>query len=253
MQSRHRSSSRLANTPSSAGAVIAIVIAMATASCGDGDDEPPTAVELSTMLMTAATFDDIVDDGPWNLNVPPDQPDAASGIVSEEMQELLPQMDLCPAASDEARAEAESLRWTAYRQLDLDVTDPIELPDDRSGHLVFVQEYLTADDEPDTDRTFELLSSGMQACLGDIAAGEEGPGTVTELATPSIGDERYGIMMVIGEAGGWAEWRIHQVLVREETVLALFSIVDIRADTAPLFSSDVLDEMFTRMADALDP
>lgn len=191
-----RAGIRTTNCPSSAGAVIAIVIATLTAGCTSDDPEPPTAVELAGMLIDTQTFTGVLDEasaGSWTLNVPPDQPQIASGIVTEEMRELLPEIELCPAATDEARESAGSLRWTAYRQLDLTGTDPIGPPGDRSG-----------------------------------------------------------ILMIIEEAGAWAEWRIHQVLVRDGPILALFNIVDIRADAAPLFGDDDLDSMLRLMADRLD-
>ena len=241
----------------SSAAVVAIVLATLTAGCGE-DVEPPTAVELAGMLITPETFadvlaDDVVaGDDPWTMNVPTDQPGLASGVVPDEALEFLPRLELCPDAGDEAIAAAEAVRWSAFRQLDLDVADPIEPPNDRTGHLVFVQEYLTTDEVDVIEQRYDLLSAGLAACLGDIAAGEEGPGSVTEMAVPDLGDERYGVLMVIEEAGAWAEWRLHQVIVREGPILALLSIADIRADTEPLFSDDDLDRMFELMADRID-
>ncbi|MFZ8997855.1 MAG: hypothetical protein ACO3D0_05725 [Ilumatobacteraceae bacterium] len=241
----------------SSAAVVAIVLATLAAGCGE-DVEPPTAVELAGMLITPETFadvlaDDVVaGDDPWTMNVPTDQPGLASGVVPDEALEFLPRLELCPDAGDEAIAAAEAVRWSAFRQLDLDVADPIEPPNDRTGHLVFVQEYLTTDEVDVIEQRYDLLSAGLAACLGDIAAGEEGPGSVTEMAVPDLGDERYGVLMVIEEAGAWAEWRLHQVLVREGPILALLSIADIRADTEPLFSDDDLDRMFELMADRID-
>ncbi|MGA1073744.1 MAG: hypothetical protein ACO307_01275 [Ilumatobacteraceae bacterium] len=241
----------------SSAAVVAIVLATLAAGCGE-DVEPPTAVELAGMLITPETFadvlaDDVVaGDDPWTMNVPIDQPGLASGVVPDEALEFLPRLELCPDAGDEAIAAAEAVRWSAFRQLDLDVADPIEPPNDRTGHLVFVQEYLTTDEVDVIEQRYDLLSAGLAACLGDIAAGEEGPGSVTEMAVPDLGDERYGVLMVIEEAGAWAEWRLHQVLVREGPILALLSIADIRADTEPWFSDDDLDRMFELMADRID-
>ncbi|MEY2958034.1 MAG: hypothetical protein RLZZ01_602 [Actinomycetota bacterium] len=247
----------VSSSTTTAASVVAIVLATATAGCAD-EARPPTAVDLAGMLVSTDTFagvlaaDLVTGDDPWTVNVPDDQPGLASGVVPDEALEYLPRLELCPAADDEAIAAAEAVRWMAFRQLDLDVADAIEPPGDRTGHLVFVQEYLTTDDLDVIERRYDLLSAGLAACLGDIAAGEEGPGMVTEMAVPDLGDERYGVLMVIEEAGAWAEWRLHQVLVRDGPILALFSIVDIRADTEPLFSDDDLDRMFELMADRID-
>jgi hypothetical protein len=43
-----------------------------------------------------------------------------------------------------ARSARGRTDWMAARQIDLAVDDPIEPPDDRTGHLVFVQQFLTS-------------------------------------------------------------------------------------------------------------
>ena len=214
-----------------------VIILTALAVTGCGADDPPTAEQLAERLITVDTFD-----GDWTDNAPPE---AADGLVPEEFQEMLPRMDLCDAASDASRAAVLDQRWAAFRQLDLDVEDPIRPPDDRTGHLVFVQEFLTSGPASDLEATFGLLRDGMVACLGDIPAGEEGPGFAVEMIVPDIGDERYGVLTTIEEAGGWAEWRLHSVMVRDGDVLAVIVITDIRADSEPYYSIDDVGEMVT--------
>ena len=208
--------------------------------CGEEDVTVPTAEELSEHLIAVDTYD-----GEWSVNVPPDAPDVESGVIPEEFRELLPSIELCDLATDASRDAADGLRWQAYRQLDFAVDDPIEPPGDRSGHMIFVQEFLLAGEPDEIETTFELIRAGMEACLGDIPAGEEGPGTAEAMPLPDVGDDRYGVLTVIAEQGDWAEWRLHSALVREGPVLALFDIVDIRADVEPYYTVDDVGEMVT--------
>jgi hypothetical protein len=93
---------------------------------------------------------------------------------------------------------------------------------------------------------------GLEACLGEIPAGEEGPGRSEVLVLPDIGDDRWGMTTVLGEAGGWAEWRIHTGFVRDGAVLAVITIVDIRADTEPYDTLDEVGDMIATAAGLLD-
>jgi hypothetical protein len=206
--------------------------------CGSDSSEVtvPTAEELATALVTTDDFE-----GEWTVNAgPDDSPVALSGVIPDDQRELLPTIELCDTASPESQAAAEELRWMAFRQLDLAVDDPIEPPADRTGHMVFVQEFLTSGDPAEIEATFDLLRDGMQACLGDIPAGEEGPGTAEEMALPDVGDDRYGVLMTIEEAGGGGEWRLHNALVRQGAVLMYMDVVDIRVGEGvePYYSID---------------
>jgi hypothetical protein len=67
----------------------------------------------------------------------------------------------------------------------------------------------------------------MQACQGEIPAGEEGPGKAEPMTIPDVGDGRYGDLTTIGEAGGGAYWLLHRCLVRKGPVLMDLQVVDI--------------------------
>ena len=221
---------------------------MGGVACGDGDDEVvvPTAEDLAEDLIDVNTFD-----GDWTVNVPPDVDDAESGIVTDEMREMLPSLDLCDEATDESRSAADSVEWMAFRQIDLQVDDPIEPPDDRSGNMVFVQEFLTAGEPDEIEELFELLRDGTEACLGEIPAGEEGPGVSEEIELPDIGDDRFGALSVFTEADDWAEWRIHGGLIRDDAVLAMITIIDIRADAEPYYTVDQAGDMMATAVELL--
>ena len=229
-------------------AVAALVLG--AASCGSDDTAatPPTAEELAATLVTVDDYE-----GDWTVNAGPDDSiDMSTGVVPDEMQDLLPRLDFCDEASDESRAAAEEVQWQAFRQLDLTVEDPIR-PPDREGHMVSVQQYLTAADPAEIEATFDVLRDGMEACLGDIAAGEEGPGTAVEMTIPEVGDDRYGVLLTFEEAGGWAEWRLHPALVRQGPVLMSMQVMDIRAGegVGPYYSVEEVGAMFQTAVDRL--
>lgn len=210
-----------------------------TAGCGSDAAEVtiPTPEALAASLVTPQDFE-----GEWTINEGPSEGSEppSSGVITDEQRDMLPTFELCAQASAESRAAMEDLRWTAFRQLDLTVEDPIQPPNDRTGHLVFVQELLSAGEPDEIETTFGLLRDGMQACLGDIPVGEEGPGTAEVMALPDVGDDRYGVLVTIEEAGGGGQWRLHNALVRQDTVLMLVDVVDIRVGEGvePYFSLD---------------
>lgn len=213
--------------------------------CGSDEVTVPTADELAADLVDAGTYD-----GSWNVSVP-DGESAIDGVVTAEMLEMLPRMDLCEAAGAEARALVGELPWMAFRQIDLAVDDPIDPPADRTGHMVSVQEFLISGEPDELAATFTTLRDGATACLGEIPAGEEGPGFAEELALPAVGDDRYGALMTIDEAGGWAEWRLHVALVRDGAVLMWLTILDIRAGVDPFYTVDEIGRMVETAVDLL--
>lgn len=229
--------------------VLAATSALSMAGCGGGTSGSavPTAEQLASSLVTADDHD-----GEWTVNSAPDDPAMPpSGVVSPEQQDMLPALEMCGAAGARSRAAADGLRWKAFRQLDLTEDDPIAPPGDRTGHMIFVQEFLTSGESAEIERTFGLLRDGMKACLGDIPAGEEGPGTAKAMTVPGVGDDRYGVLMTVQEAGGWAEWRLHNTLVRQGAVLMLMDVVEIRAGVAPHYSVDEVGTFVTTAVDKL--
>ncbi len=221
------------------------------ASCGgDGAESAiPTAEQLASSLVVVGDYP-----GEWTVNTPPDASEAgASGVITDEERAMLPQLELCPAASAESQAVAGSVRWMAFRQLDLSVDDPIEPPDDMTGHMVFAQEFLSSADPAEIEATFGLLRDGLKACLGDIPAEEEGPGQATEMPIPGVGDDRYGVLLTIEEAGGGAQWMLHNAVVRKGAVLALIQVIDIRAGDGvePLFTVDDIGAIIQTAVDKL--
>jgi hypothetical protein len=220
-----------------------VIAALAGGACGGGDDTEsvPTADELAAVLLAP----DDLGEG-WSVSVPDDDVDVdLSGVVTDEMRDLLPRFELCPDASDEAQAAATGLDWDAFMQLELETGDPIQPPDDRTGHMIFLQEYLLADDATTTTETFDLLRDGLEACLGEIEAGEEGPGYADTMDVPDLGDDSYGVLTTVEEAGGWAEWRLHQVVVRDGPVLMSVVVTDIRAGDGvePYFTIDAVGDI----------
>jgi hypothetical protein len=229
--------------------VLGLAAATVLAGCGDDQETPPTAKQLAAQLVTVDSFD-----GDWTINAGPDDgTDMTSGVIPEDQRDMLPTVELCDAASPEAQDAAESLTWMAFRQLDLNEDDPIDPPNDRTGHMVFVQQFLTSGDADELATTIELLRSGSEACFGPIAATEEGPGQAEAMPIPEVGDARFGVLTTIEEAGGWAEWRLHNAFVLDNDVLMSFLVVDIRAggDVEPYYSTDDIDTMTSIAADTM--
>lgn len=229
--------------------VLGLAAVSVLAGCGDDQDAPPTAEQLAAQLVTVDSFD-----GDWTINAGPDDgTDMTSGVIPEDQRDMLPVLELCDAASPEAQGAAESLTWMAFRQLDLVEDDPIEPPNDRTGHMVFVQQFLTSGDNDELATTFDLLRSGSEACFGPIEAGEEGPGQAEAMPIPEVGDARFGVLTTIEEAGGWAEWRLHNAFVLDDDVLMSFLVVDIRAGDGvePYYSTDDIDQMISIAADTM--
>jgi hypothetical protein len=203
------------------GWTVVLGSALLVIGCGGGMERARSAEDLSAALITV---DDLV--GDWEVNFGPD--DAAmdeSGVVPEEARPLLPSIELCEEASEESRSAVESLRVLA----------------------------LHSTDEESLDATFDAVAAGVRACLGDLPAGEEGPGTAEEVDAPQVGDERVAVLMLIEEAGGWAEWRVHQTLVRDGATLLSFVVVDIRAGEGvePYFTDAEIDTMVETTAERL--
>lgn len=209
----------------------------------------PTAEELASALVTADDYD-----GTWIVTVPPDAQEGASGVITEEQQEMMPRIVLCDQATAESRAAAEAVRWRAFRQLDQSEADPIDMAaGDRVGHMILVQEYLTSGDPAEIEATFTALRDGMQACQGDIPAGDEGPGTTEPMAIPDVGEDRYGDLTTLEEAGGGAYWLLYNALVRQGPVLMDLQVVDIVMGDGvqPEYSSDDIATFLTIAADKL--
>jgi hypothetical protein len=229
--------------------VLALAATSVLAACGDDQDTPPTAEQLAAQLVTVDSFD-----GDWTINAGPDDgSDMTSGVIPDDQRDMLPTVELCEAASPEAQAAADSLTWMAFRQLDLEEDDPIDPPNDRTGHMVFVQQFLTSGDADELATTFELLRSGSEACFGPIAATDEGPGQAEAMPVPTVGDARFGVLTTIEEPEGSAEWRLHNAFVLDNDVLMSFLVVDIRAGDGvePYYSTDDIDEMITIAADSM--
>ena len=167
----------------------------------------PTAEQLAAALIAADDYD-----GEWTVNVPPDAESAIDGVVPENQQEMLPTIEFCGKASKESHSAADALRWQAFRQIDQSEENPIDMgAGDRVGHMIFVQEFLVAGDPAEVESTFNALRDGMRACQGKFPAGEEGPGNAEPMTIPDVGDDRYGVLTTMEEAGGGAYWLLHKL------------------------------------------
>lgn len=216
-----------------------LLAALAGAGCGRDGDAVPTPEELAAHLLAPHDLA-----GAWSVSVVDEGADPI-GVVTDEMQETLPRLELCSDASEDARTAASGLDWDAFVQLGIETADPIGPPDDQTGHMIFLQQYLAAADADDAAASFDLLRQGAEACLGEIEADGEGPGFAETMAVPELGDDSFGVLTTVQEAGGWAEWRLHQVVVRDGPVLMALVVTDIRAGDGvePYFTTDDIGDI----------
>ena len=104
------------------GVPIALVTVGLTG-CGGSD----TRGSVAESLLIVADLS-----GEWSVNLGSDDMQLPeSGEITEEQREYLPTMELCNAASQESKDAADALEWEAFRQFDMMVDDPVDVPRDR--------------------------------------------------------------------------------------------------------------------------
>jgi hypothetical protein len=230
--------------------LILTLVPVLMGACGNDDQttQPTPGTDLATALVTAAELGDR-----WSVpNFPDGDLGSVDGAVSDSQHDDLPRPELCEQASEVSRTAVDNIRWTAFRALELEVDNPIQPPADRSGHMVFLQELLTTDPVSGVRTTFELLKQGYEACLGDIPSDEEGPGRAEPMPSPEVGDDRFATLLTFEEAGGWAQWRIHQIMVIQGPVLMSLMIGEIRSmDVEPLLDFEEVGRLARIAAEAL--
>ena len=228
---------------------LAWILAFATFATLVGCSGSGSRANLAESLLTV---DDL--EGPWSVNKgPADVRLPESGVITDAEREFLPKMDLCDAASQVSKDAIESLRWVEFRQFDLAVDDPVDVPRDREGHMVFAQEFLLSGSSSDLSDALVRLSEGLDACVGDIPAGEEGPGTLTRFDPAPVGDQRLGAVYTIGEAGGAGTWYVYVVFVRSGSVLVSLSVADIvLGNLQPLIDRSAVDAITAAAVDKVD-
>lgn len=216
--------------------VLMALLAVSLISCGGSDSQRSVAESLL-----------VVDDlsGDWSVNLGSNDMELPeSGEITEEQREFLPTMDLCDAASQESKDAVDALQWEAFRQLDMEVEDPVDMPRDREGRIVFVQQFLMSGDSDELSGVLKGLSDGLDSCVGDIPAGEEGPGTLVRFEPVAVGDERIGALYTIEEAGGAGTWYVYEVFSRKGSVLTSLTVVEVvLGEVEPLIDQQMVDEI----------
>lgn len=199
------------------------VVTFLLAGCGSST---PSSEDLSDALLNAGDLP-----GQWTENRgDPESSDGtipASGIIPEDQRAMLPTFELCDAAPADGKAAADSLVWEVFRQFDMTPADPFNPPTDREGHKIFLQEFMLAGAPSDLEQLTADLFPAMEACLGDIPAGEEGPGTATKIEISAVGDESIAVLTQIEEIGGRGQWFIYNSVIRKGSVLLSVMLGDV--------------------------
>lgn len=239
MVPRHRS----VLTAAAIGALL-----FATVACGEDSTATPPAEEVASSLMSPADLG-----GDWAVNPGPDDaPMPDSGIVTDDVRPMLPKVGFCELATADQQAAVDAVRWQAFRQFDMTPADPVDPPSDPTGNMVFAQQFLLGAEPEAVTTAFTAMRDGLEACLGELPADDEGPGFAAETTVPTVGDDRYGVLTTIEEAGGDALWRLHTVVVRKATVLMVITVVDIvMGDVEPQLTSADVDAIVTTAAGRL--
>ena len=216
---------------------------MFVVSCGD-DDEPtasldptggevtiPTAEELDAAVLT---LDDLGEG--WT--------DYRHGVLTAEDREMMPTLDLCPEAGEQAVQAVAGLVWQAYAHANHPLDDPTAYP-------LNVQQYLVAADLDEAESVFAALRDGSEICF------EQGP-TVTEdgetltatpMALPELGDESFGYEVVVAEPTGM-QWDIREVIVRKEATLMWLQELEI-VEGDNVLTIDDIGDLATEAVDRL--
>ena len=189
-------------------------LVMTGAACGGGDADVPTAADLLVRVVTAADL------GPdWSPSevAPP-------GTIAAADRSDLAVLELCPEATDAARAQADGLVWQVRSGADFTAATGEPLPS-----LVVL---LLADDPDTVTETFDVLRDRMTDCLPtDLDSVAAGPVAASALDLPDVGDDRFGVryQQTDETAGttGAERWERRDVIVRHGAVLMWFSAVDV--------------------------
>ena len=207
---------------------------------GCGRSEPRDATQLAAALLVPEEIGARwkVDDAPTDGGLDP------SGIVTDEQREMLPSVDMCDRADSGSHRAATALRWQAFRQYVMRVDGPVDPPVDRRGHMVFAQEFLMSGRESEIAWLFDRLKRGLEACMGAIPAGEEGPGEATPVAMSIAGGHHVAVLYRIEEAGGRGMWNVYSAFVRRGSVLLGFTLADVRlGDLEPIVDEKMLNRI----------
>lgn len=201
----------------------------------------PSAADLAGHLVTPA---DLGSD--WTLwEGFADWPGGEPGVVPDDQRALLPKLELCPSAGEEAAALAADLPWQAFTQLRQETDDPF-------ATMVVAQELLLADEPDRTAQTFTTLRDGLTSCLTENqSSGDWEIGRTERLEVPAVGEDRYAERSSALDAEARRDSRL--VLVKDGAVLMAVRIdeVLISPDAEAGLPQETVDAVVTAMANKL--
>lgn len=240
---------------------IASAVLLTLAACGNETTTSSTGAGTSSEELAASlvTAEDLGDG--WSVTPDPETGET-SGVVSEEVRDKLPRIQLCEKASAEAVAAAKALRWEAFRQLNLATeTESSQPATPKPGQppqhdLVFVQEFLMSGDPADVQATYDALESGIRACWGERTVTEDGEKDRTlRLRVPAVGEDRVGTRDIVTEPGPGrraATWDLRSVLARDGEVLFSIMVAEVTTPKVdPVLDDAAVADIITTIADKL--
>lgn len=239
------------------------LLALALSGCGEDPESGPTTASepLSAEALGSALVEPADLGAGWSVTRVPDFPELSeTGVVTDEVRPMLPQVHLCEQADDEAQEAVDALEWGAFRQLDLatGTATPSKRPSPGRPpvhHLVFAQEFLASGEPDGMEATYDAVVAGADACLGTEKTADGETVRTTELEVPDMGDASHGWRDLVtepGPAGRSATWDLRQVLVLDGGVLLMGQVAEITTPEVPTVVDDArVEEMLQTMVDKL--
>jgi hypothetical protein len=214
-------------------AVLTVATACA-ASCSGGDGVPatttapapaatttlapagiPTPEELAVGLLTAEDLGDT-----WTVASELMPSRTPSGVVTEEIREQLPTLEMCPEAGAEAAAAAASVEWQAFSTL-VRTSATAEWP-------IILGQFVFAGDPAEIEGIFLTLKEASVVCAGSEQTPEGATEVSEPMTVPAVGDDRFGIGVTISDAE--TDSHLSAAFVRDG---AVFMFLDLWETTVP--------------------
>ena len=246
------------NRVRTAAGVGALLLLALLVSCGDGDTESSTTGPGRTAGEVAALLvgPEALGDGWSTLTDPGGEYAFDDGVVTDENRDMLPRFEQCAAADETSQQDIDTPQWDAYRQLNLATGTASGEPTPGTRpehHLVFVQEYLLADDPSAVTASYAELERGMEACANQETTSEDGETITSEpLDAPAVGDAATGLRYTVTEpGGGGAVWDLRTVAFRSGDLLVGLTVAEIATPTVDRVLDDAaFAEIVRATADA---
>jgi hypothetical protein len=240
-------------TPSTSGrsllwAAGLVLAAVCMSSCGNGDGVPATATPSAQTTTTPAqtstiaalvvptpdelaagrlTAEDL--GGTWAVASELMPSRVPGGVVTEEIREQLPTLEMCPEAGAEAAAAAAAVEWQAVSTL--------TRPSATAEWPIILGQFLFAGEPAEIEDIFLTLKEASVVCAGSEQTLEGATEVSESMPVPPVGDDRFGIRVSISDAE--TDTYLSAAFVRDG---AIFMFLDLWETTIPGAAPDLTQD-----------